>query len=333
MKPTISVLIPAYNTEKTILAAVWSALNQDFDSFEVCVFDDGSTDNTRSLISAISDARLRIAGSTTNMGVVHARNTLLREAKSPFVAWLDADDIMLPGRLQKQFNFLQTHPEVDIVGGWAELRYTGLDAADHKQIKTRVKPPKNPDYLEAAMLFRNPFVNSSIMARNFFVAENLLFDPEFDGFAEDYDLFLRCLMAEKRFGIVSAPVVSYWVRTENEQKKKEVRHKAQEKWERLLCRNFPYTGKDTAGVVVHFLRNNEPLSAEIFSVIKAWLKEAEKVMRSRGQVGTTGAKAALLFQRFRLQRLRFGWVGAFLWLIFRNPVLTISMLRNRTRMV
>lgn len=332
MIPTVSVLIPAYNAEKTILAAVWSALNQDFERFEVLVYDDGSTDKTREILEGVVDTRLHVLSGQTNNGIVHARNALLQESKAPFIAWLDADDIMLPGRLQAQYEYLQNRTGIDLVGGWAELRSGGL-----KDILmpgfSLVKMSNNPDYLSASLCFRNPFIHSSIMARNFFARENLLFDVAFDGFAEDYDLFLRCHNAGKRFGVIPTTVVSYWLSTKLEQSEKEKRHRAQEKWEQLLCRTFPKTPADKAAAIVAFLRNNNRVSADLFAFLADWLEESKLVVWKNPNTPCLGEKAVLLYQKFRLMRLRYGWISALMWLATNNPAVVFCMLRNRKRVL
>jgi glycosyltransferase involved in cell wall biosynthesis len=330
MNPKISVLIPAYNAEKTILAAVWSALNQAFDGFEVCVYNDGSTDNTQQFLDGIDDARLRLFHGEKNQGIVQTRNLLAQNTTAPFVAWLDADDVMLPGRLQAQYDYFHKHPETDILGGYAELRKVALKDV-LMPAGSVVKGPTNVDYLRTAMLFRNPFIHSSIMVRNFFVKENFLFDPEFE-YTEDYDWFLRCRQAGKQFGVVSRPVVSYLISSDTDQKNKETRNNTQAKWEKLLLRNFPFTGKENVGRVVGFLRNNDRLPAETFVYLVDWLNRAERLCFAE-ETKTTGTIAALLFQRFRLYRLRFGLLPAVIRLLFQNPFATVTMLGNRTRIV
>ena len=332
MNPSISVLIPAYNAEKTILAAVWSALNQDFDVFDVLVYDDGSTDKTREILEGIKDVRLHVLGGQTNMGVVHARNTLLYESKSPFIAWLDADDVMLPGRLQAQFEYLQNHPDVDLLGGWAELRHNWLKGVLIPGFSL-VKMSGNPDYLSASLCFRNPFINSSIMARNFFSRENLWFDGAFDGFAEDYDLFLRCRRMGKQFGVIPKTVVSYRVSTKSEQVEKERQYHAQDKWEKLLCRTFPNTPADKAAMVVGFLRNNHRVSADLFTFLADWLEESKHVVWKKLEKPSLGEKAALLHQKFRLVRLRYGGIPAAVWLATNNPAVVFCMLRNHKQVL
>jgi len=330
MNPKISVLIPAYNAEKTILAAVWSALNQDFDGFEVCVYNDGSSDKTSDLLDGIADERLRVFHGDVNKGIVFARNYLLHKTTAPFVAWLDADDIMLPGRLQAQYRYFQQHPKTDVLGGWAELRR--LDLGGWVPGGRMVKISGNPDYLQTSMAFRNPFIQSGIMARNFFIAENLLFDSDYE-YTEDYELFLRCRGRGKVLALIQTPVVSYFMPGAHGQKEKEARYNTQQKWARILSIYFPFTQEDKTAVVLDFLRSNARLTATNYAFLKDWLGLAEKHLLNKDNRASTGTKAALLFQWFRLFRLRFGLVAAAFWLMTRNPIHTITMLRNRTRIV
>ena len=92
----ISVLIPLYNAEKYIRSCLDSVLHQDYEELEVIVLDDGSTDNSGETVKSFTDGRLRYYR-TENRGVASARNTLLSLASSPFILFVDADDILSPG--------------------------------------------------------------------------------------------------------------------------------------------------------------------------------------------------------------------------------------------
>jgi glycosyltransferase involved in cell wall biosynthesis len=99
--PGVSVIIPAYNAELTIVQAVSSALNQTRDDLEVIVVDDGSAEPVARVLETLQDDRLRVLRMPANRGVSAARNAALAAARSPIVAQLDADDFWYPGHLER----------------------------------------------------------------------------------------------------------------------------------------------------------------------------------------------------------------------------------------
>jgi glycosyltransferase involved in cell wall biosynthesis len=113
----VSVVIPVYNGEKYLAQAIESVLAQTFRDFELLIVDDGSTDGSRAVMDryARRDARIRIL-SQENRGVSAAGNLGFGEARGAWVARLDADDIFLPDKLERQIAFIRQHPDVCIVG-------------------------------------------------------------------------------------------------------------------------------------------------------------------------------------------------------------------------
>jgi len=116
MKPIrrgrVSIIIPAYNAEATIADAVASCLAQTHPECEVIVADDGSTDGTWDVVSAIAGIK---AIRKANGGVASARNAAMREATGQFVAYLDADDLMDPRRIELELEVLLRHPSAVLV--------------------------------------------------------------------------------------------------------------------------------------------------------------------------------------------------------------------------
>lgn len=321
MKPEISVLIPAWNAESTITAAIWSVLNQSFSRFELLIYIDGATDKTVDMVAPIEDSRIRMIVDGKNRGIVHSRNTLLREAGAPFIAWLDADDIMLPGRLSGQFDFLNANPEIDICGGWAELRNSEL---------RKVRFGSDRDFLQTSMLFRNPFMQSSIMARNFFKEEEIWFNPEFE-YTEDYDLYLRCMAKGKQFGMFPGYVVSYRMPGESEWNAKREKYQLDEKLTKLmLTTHAELLNKESARTILNFIRNNQPVIGEAFRQIRSFLVGIKRKFRKSKQY-SQGVAAVLLYQRYRLVKLRFGTWRALLLLVSTKPGIVKTMLANRTK--
>ncbi len=115
--PTISVIIPAYNAEKTILETLESVQKQTFRDFEIIVIDDGCQDNTVQLVKSLDEPRLKIF-SYKNAGLSPARNRGIAQATGDYIAFLDADDLWTADKLEKQLNALQQNPEAGVAYSW-----------------------------------------------------------------------------------------------------------------------------------------------------------------------------------------------------------------------
>lgn len=117
MSPQISVIIPAYNAERTILETIASVQQQTFSNFELIIINDGSTDRTLELLNSVEDPRLKIF-SYSNGGLPVARNRGISHASGDFIAFLDADDLWTPDKLEAQLAALQQHPEAGVAYSW-----------------------------------------------------------------------------------------------------------------------------------------------------------------------------------------------------------------------
>lgn len=109
--PLVSVVIPAHNAERTIGATLLSVLQQTVDDFEVIVVDDGSTDGTPHVVRSLRDPRLRLIRQG-NTGHAGARNTGIENSTGKYIAVVDADDLWLPRKLEKQLGVFRTQPQV-----------------------------------------------------------------------------------------------------------------------------------------------------------------------------------------------------------------------------
>jgi Glycosyl transferase family 2 len=121
MSPLISVIVPLYNKAQYISRALHSLAGQTLRDIEVIVVDDGSTDGSDAIAAAFLDPRFRIVRQK-NAGPGAARNSGLREALAPYVAFLDADDCWHPSFLETNFEILENHPEAAAAaGGWLDF--------------------------------------------------------------------------------------------------------------------------------------------------------------------------------------------------------------------
>lgn len=161
-EPTVSVIIPAYQSDRYIVQAVESVLQQESCRYEVIVIDDGSTDSTEQVLEPYRD-HLRYL-KQENQGVAVARNHGIEVARGDFVAFLDADDYFLPKKLARQAEILLKRPNLGIVhSGWQRVDHQGkklLDICPWKQIPEldlenwlRWKP-----VLPSAMMFRREWL-------------------------------------------------------------------------------------------------------------------------------------------------------------------------------
>jgi glycosyltransferase involved in cell wall biosynthesis len=116
-QPIVSIGMPVYNGAQTIAHAICSILSQTFRGWELIVVDDGSTDNTFEIAASFDDPRIIVAKGE-NKGLSTRLNECVSRARGKYFARMDQDDIAYPGRLQYQLEFLLSHPEVDLVGGW-----------------------------------------------------------------------------------------------------------------------------------------------------------------------------------------------------------------------
>jgi len=119
-KPRITALMTVFNGEKYIREAIESFLNQTYKDFEFLIIDDASVDSSRDIILSFKDPRIRLIANEKNIGFVSSLNKGLQLAKGEYIARIDADDISMPERLEKQLIFMENHPEVGLLGCWVE---------------------------------------------------------------------------------------------------------------------------------------------------------------------------------------------------------------------
>lgn len=195
--PSISILLPVRNGADTLTGAVESVRGQTFESWELILIDDGSTDRTPAVAADLqrTDPRIRVLQQPP-CGIVAALNHGLRAALSPMVARMDADDECFPQRLQQQHDFLRRHRDIDLVAarvqfGTEDERNRGY--ALHVEWTNSVLTPQD---ISLSRFIESPFAHPSVMFRASTVAR---FGGYREGpFPEDYELWLRWLEAGVR---------------------------------------------------------------------------------------------------------------------------------------
>jgi len=200
--PRVSVVMAVRDGDRWLSDAVESVLAQSETALELIVIDDGSTDRTPALLDALSrsDPRIRVFHQSP-AGLAAALNRGVAEARAPYVARLDADDLAHVTRLERQVAVMEARPEVGILGSWA-LEIDGAGRA----IGVR-EPPADHALLQRLLAKGNPFVHSSVMARTDLLRRLGGYRVAFEG-AEDYDLWLRASEVAE-LANVTEPLVSY----------------------------------------------------------------------------------------------------------------------------
>jgi glycosyltransferase involved in cell wall biosynthesis len=205
--PLVSVLMPVYNAERYVKEAINSILNQTLRDFELVVLNDASTDSSKEVILSFQDSRIRYLENEVNKGLSFSRNRLLGEVKGKYIAWLDADDIAYPTRLEEEYRFLEVNPSLALVASWARL----IDS-ESKPTGSYIKSYIPNEYLSALLLFVNYFVQSSVMLRKNYLPE-VHYRPEFPP-TEDYELWVR-VAAEYPVAILPKTLVDYRIHKTN----------------------------------------------------------------------------------------------------------------------
>lgn len=181
----ISVIMSAYNAEKTVRRAAESILCGSYQDLELIIADDGSSDKTYKILQQISatDPRCICFQNKTNKGLAFSLNKCLDFAHGEFIARMDADDYSLPDRLQVQSDYLTRHKEVGFVGSAAYLIHNNTIYG----IRRFPSSPSSSDIIR-----RNPFIHPSILfRRECFKKTDGYKDTPFTWRCEDYDLFFH----------------------------------------------------------------------------------------------------------------------------------------------
>ena len=187
-EPVVSVLMPVYNGEKFLDEAIQSILSQSFGDFELIAIDDGSTDSTRSILEgyAHQDGRVKVFAQE-NHGLVITLNRGLKLACGKYLARMDADDVSMLERLERQTAVMERNASVVLLGSACNLVHE-----DGSLIRVE-RPPLSNTIIRWQILFDNPFIHSAVMLRMAIVREHALEYCPDSVLAEDYDLWSRML--------------------------------------------------------------------------------------------------------------------------------------------
>ena len=218
----LAVILPAYNAENFITECLDSLLNQTFSDFCILAVNDASTDNTGKILEtyAAKDARLRVYHFSENQGepaVMQFAMDMLNYMNVEYIARMDADDICVPHRFEKQVQYLDKHPEIDILGSNALLFN---DGQTDKTTKISTLPLLDKDIKAHFSLARDHIINPSSMWRHSSIkALNINYAQT--ATAPDFHMWVQCALHKKTFANLAEPLLLYRLHPGQESKKRE----------------------------------------------------------------------------------------------------------------
>lgn len=199
--PVVSVVVTVYNGEGHLAEALSSVLGQSFGDLEVVLVDDGSTDQSLHVARAFPDPRLRVI-SEGRLGRARALNRALEAATGRYIALMDADDVALPTRIERQVRFLEEHPKVGFVGTW----FTAV-SPEGEPLYTKTTLLRDAD-IRRRFLLGVPIAGGTTMVRREVFEQVGTFREEFVP-SEDADLWRRAII---HFEAANIPEVLYLYR-------------------------------------------------------------------------------------------------------------------------
>lgn len=203
----MSVIMSCYNERKPdIIKSINSILEQTYKLFEfIIIVDNPKNNEIIETIKKFKDKRIKVIINEKNIGLAESLNKGISIAKGKYIARMDADDISLPNRLKMQFDYLESHPNIDVVGS---NRIT-IDEND-EIIADNLKLPISDKKIKKQLPYASVIIHPSVMFRK----NKILSIGKYRAFpaAQDYDLWLRCLTSNYNFYNIEVPLIKYRIR-------------------------------------------------------------------------------------------------------------------------
>lgn len=199
--PQVSVCMSMYNASKYLHECIGSVLAQTFEDFEFLIVDDGSDDDSVGIVRSYHDDRIRLIQNTHDY--IGSLNMLFNEARGKYIARMDSDDVMMPDRLQFQYDYMECHMSIDLIA--SGMRYIG------NCCQTYVPPVTNRCLTPKDMLESCCIAHPTVFMRNDIIKKlNLRYRNEYK-YAEDYRLWTEMLMLGLRLINIERPLINYRV--------------------------------------------------------------------------------------------------------------------------
>jgi glycosyltransferase involved in cell wall biosynthesis len=298
MRPKVSVVIPSYNHEKYIRECLESILSQDYENLEVIVVEDGSTDSSVNILMEFG-SRIKLV-IQKNQGQAVARNNGIKLAQGSLIAFLDSDDMYVPGKIECQVRKFEEDSSTTLV-------YTNYFVIDSngKEIKEVKCPSSSPDEIVQTMLTGNFICNDTVMLRRDCFEKLGYFDETIQP-VTDGDMWLRLLTHGHKFEHISIPFVKYRLHSGNQ------------------CRDFGLMQRCRDTMHLKVLKTF--LTIKCFKESTEWERLSIKFARQYSFAAAIEAMKVSLNQNFSIKKYLL--LALFKFLNNETAILTIGLFRT-----
>lgn len=264
-----------FDGEDYLAECIQSLLDQSLAEIELVILDDGSRDGSREVVRSFRDPRIRFLPQEVNRGLPACLNLGIREARGEFVARMDADDVCHPERLRTQVDFLEAHPEVDLLGTAVRL----LKSTDDREV---VRFPGDDATLRSQLPFGCPFFHPTVMwRRQRLVDAELWYDESFRR-SQDFELWER---AAPHLGFANLPEpLLFFRRHEASVSRADATTQASfadRVRGRCLGRILPEVSQEEIALHNRFLGPERGPWWDLAPEVEAWLRRLEEANRER----------------------------------------------------
>jgi glycosyltransferase involved in cell wall biosynthesis len=287
--PLVTVLLAVHDGEAFVRTAVASIFGQTVADLEFIVVDDASIDRTPEVLEGFGDTRLRVIRNDEQLGLAASLNRGLTEARGTYIARLDADDVAMPHRLERQLSRIRAAPSVAIVGSAAmELDDAGRVGALHAM-------PLGPTDVRWAGLFSSPFLHPTVLVdRDVLERCDLRYDEEFLE-SEDYELWSRLLEVADGDNVPDALVLYRVHPAQASQRRRELQRECQLRVARRTIAGVAPGLAPDAVELAWMIGAAEPLAPdEVEPAVDAYLELVDAFERRAGRGGRVRAARDLM---------------------------------------
>ena len=275
-KPLCSVVMSVYNGEEYLKEAIDSILQQSYVNFEFIIIDDASTDNSHEIIQSYNDSRIIIIKNNENLFLARSLNKGIKIAKGDYIVRMDADDISMPNRLEKQVEYMEGNPNIGISGTCSEIIGFGSGNGIYSQENHIIK---------YKLLYECHLLHPSIIIRSDIIEKHQLYYNETYRKNQDYELFIRAIDVTN-FGNLTDYLIQYRQTKENIKREK---YNQKENYINIQKKIFHKLGLEISEEEINIFKN---VNHQVYNQSSNFVNETHSLLKKM----VDGNKRTMLFE-------------------------------------